>query len=274
MRKLIPILFIVLVVVASGCISVGDQPTEITCVEPEKLVNNTCCFDNDNNGVCDINEKTCPASCDDSKLCTNDYCSLQTNFECRHNTIRPCCGNGECEPSEDSANECPADCKIIKITNFYHSLGGPDYMENETYVFIHTGSNETDKQPYFYLNITADQTKLVNIRSTYNCTDSATNTKIDSITADRVPVVPDFPTEFGYENKFEDKNYVIYTSFYTKEPKSLIEVSELLSSNTTQFKVRIMNKNYKIRSRLTCDFYFYFLEPLKKINKNLKISYI
>jgi hypothetical protein len=273
MRKLILILFIVLVIVASGCISVGDQPADITCVEPEKLVNNTCCFDNDNNGVCDINEKTCPASCDDSKLCTNDYCSLQTNFECRHDIIKPCCGNGECEPNEDVANECPEDCTVVKITNFTHSYFGPDYMENDTYVFIHTGSNETDKKPDFYLNITADKTKFRNIRATYTCTDSATGQNIDSIVTDRVEVIEGYP-QFGYENRFNSAVYTIYSSFYSKELGTKIDVNELDVGKTVEFRLRIFNKNYKVRSKLTCDFNFYFLEPLKHVKKQLKISYI
>jgi hypothetical protein len=179
-----------------------------------------------------------------------------------------------CEPNEDTANECPEDCVVIKMTDFIHSYTGPDYMENDTYVFIHTGSNETDKKPDFYLNITADKVMLDNIRATYNCTDSATGHKIDSITVDRVPVIEDFPTEFGYENKFSSADYDIYTSFYSKELKSAINVVGLDVGKTVEFRIRIMNKNYKIRSKLTCDFDFYIREPQKHLKKKLKISYI
>jgi hypothetical protein len=263
------------IILASGCIAIGDQQAgQPECVSPEKAINGSCCFDSDDNGVCDINEKACPVSCDDSNACTTDHCSVQTSFECRHDTVKPCCGNGECETSEDAANECPQDCTVIKMTGFIHSYTGPDYMENDTYVFIHTGSNETDKKPDFYLNITADKVKLHNIRSTYNCTDSATGHKIDSITVDRVPVVEDFPTEFGYENKFNSADYTIYTTFYSKEMKSTIDVAELGIGKTVEFRIRFLNKNYKVRSKLTCDFDFYFLEPLKHVKKHLKISYI
>lgn len=187
-------LLLVSVILVAGCISIDDQKSQVQCTAPEKSVDGTCCFDNDDNGVCDINEKECPASCDDSDKCTVDSCSLQTGFECKNDEITPCCGNGVCDASEDAANACSDDCVVIKMTDFIHSYSGSDFMENDTYVFIHTGSNETDKKPDFYLNITADKVKLDNIRSTYNCTDSATGHKVDSIIVDMVPVVEDFPT--------------------------------------------------------------------------------
>lgn len=268
------VLLAVSVILASGCIAIGDQQAgQPECISPEKAINGMCCFDNDNNGVCDINEKACPASCDDSNKCTNDYCSLQTSFECRHDNMKPCCGNGECEANEDAANECPEDCTVIKMTDFIHSYTGPDYIENETYVFIHTGSNETDKKPDFYLNVTADKVKLRTISATYNCTDSNTGHKIDSISSDRVEVVEDYP-EFGYEKKFDSVDYTIYTLFYSKELKSAIEISNLDVGKTVEFRISILNKNYKVRSKLTCDFDFYFLEPHKHVKKHLRISYI
>jgi hypothetical protein len=268
------IVLLAVVILTAGCISLDEQPAGPSCTNPEKSIGGACCFDNDNNGVCDINEKECPSSCDDSDTCTNDHCSIQTNFECRHDAIKPCCGNKVCEPSEDAANECPEDCTVIKMTNFMHSYTGPDYMENDTYVFIHTGSNETDKKPDFYLNITADKVKLRTISATYNCTDSTTGHKIDSITADRVPVVEDFPAEFGYEKKLDSADYTIFSSFYSKELKSAIEVNELAIGKTVEFRISILNKNYKVRSKLTCDFDLYTLEPLKHVKKQLKISYI
>ncbi len=272
MRHLIPIMLVFSLIFISGCVSIGDQPA-VGCTSPEKAINGTCCFDNDDNGICDINERSCPASCDDAKVCTRDHCSLQTNFECAHDIIRPCCGNGECDTVEDNANECPQDCTVITMTDFLHFYSGPDYMDNDTFVFIHTGSNETDKKPDFYLNITATKVPLRNIRATYNCTDSATGHKQDSITVDRVEVVEGFP-EFGYENMFNSVDYTIYSSFYSKELRTKIDVSLLEIGKTVEFRMRIFNKNYKVRTKLTCDFDFYFLEPLKHVKKKLKISYI
>lgn len=272
MKNLILPLLLLLIILSAGCITFEDE-TGPNCIDPEKSIGGRCCFDNDDNGVCDIDEKECPESCDDSDPCTNDYCSMQTNFECRHDGITPCCGNGECEPSEELANECPEDCVVIDITDFHHRYGGPDYMEGETFVFIHTGSNETDKKPDFYLNITASDGELKNIRVTYNCTDSQSGHKIDSINVDRVEVVPDYP-QFGYENEYDDDYYTIYTSFYSKELLTNIEVDELPEGDTVEFRISLAKKDYKARSDLTCDFKFYFLEPLKSVVKKLKVSYI
>jgi hypothetical protein len=55
--------------------------------------------------------KACPFSCDDYDKCTNDYCSQETGYECRHDKISPCCGNGVCEDKENYEN-CLADCKV------------------------------------------------------------------------------------------------------------------------------------------------------------------
>jgi len=260
------------IILISGCISIVNEEEKPKCIEPEKFINGTCCFDDNNNGICDINEKVCP-DCDDGDNCTNDYCSKETNYECVHKPITPCCGNHVCEKEEDEANICPEDCVVIKITDFYHSYGGPDYIENDTYVFIHTGSNLTDKKSEFYLNITAKDRKLVNIKATYNCTDSITGRKIDSINVERVELVEGHP-QFGYENVLDSQDYLIYTSFYTPQRVPSIEVKELDLGNTTQYRIRVVKKTYKSRGQLTCDFNFYFLEPKKRVKKTLKLSFI
>ena len=273
MRKFILPFLMISVILVAGCIKFEEEPTGPTCIEPEKSIGGRCCFDEDGNGVCDIDEKECPESCDDSNACTRDHCSFETGFECKHDEIKPCCGNGECEESEDISNACPQDCVVIEMTDFYHRYSGPDYMIGDKFVFIHTGSNETDKKPDFYLNITARDRNLKNIRVTYNCTDSATKHIIDSIDVDRVEVVEGYPT-FGHENKFESDDYTIYTSFYSNELKTRIDVSELLQGNAVEFRIRMFKKDYKVRSDLTCDFDFYFLDPLKHVIKRLEISYI
>ena len=53
----------------------------------------------------------CPVSCDDGNSCTSDYCSEDTNYECRHAVIELCCGNSICEGGEDYTN-CLADCGV------------------------------------------------------------------------------------------------------------------------------------------------------------------
>ncbi len=261
-----------ILVMISGCITIEDESNH-NCIPPEKFIDGVCCFDENNNSICDINERTCPETCDDNNTCTKDYCSPATNYECRHDEIKPCCGNNLCEENEELSNTYPEDCTIIKMTDFIHSFTGPDYMDGDTFVFIHTGSNETDKRPEFYLNISADKFKIKNIRYTYNCTDSATGHKIDSIDATLVEVAPGYPA-FGHENKYDGEDYTIYTSFFSKEMLSSISVGELEEGKTVQFKVRFFKKDYRTRSKLTCDFDFYFLSPLKHVRKQLKISFI
>ena len=82
----------------------------------------------------------CPSSCDDGKPCTRDHCGTDTLFACAHDpldggqpgcsemigscrrfecvhgscediTLASCCGNGNCESSEN-IDSCPADCRL------------------------------------------------------------------------------------------------------------------------------------------------------------------
>lgn len=54
-------------------------------------------------------QKQCP-SCDDNNPCTKDSCSEQTDFECAHEAIIPCCGNSQCEEGENWS-VCQEDCE-------------------------------------------------------------------------------------------------------------------------------------------------------------------
>ena len=54
-------------------------------------------------------EKVCPTSCNDLDVCTNDYCNEDTNYECIHERMVPCCGNDLCEFGEN-CNSCSDDC--------------------------------------------------------------------------------------------------------------------------------------------------------------------
>ena len=54
--------------------------------------------------------KECPSSCDDNNPCTNDFCSIATNYDCLYTPKQMCCGNEICEDGEDNSN-CAEDCK-------------------------------------------------------------------------------------------------------------------------------------------------------------------
>lgn len=99
--------------------------------------------------------KTCPDSCDDFNICTEDICSSKTDHECQHKTIEGpvtgcssnienckqkgcskgectnifvenCCGNNMCETDED-IDSCANDC-LASLTNHFNSAnkGPPD----------------------------------------------------------------------------------------------------------------------------------------------------
>jgi hypothetical protein len=58
--------------------------------------------------------------CEDNNPCTKDSCSEETDYECKHDAIIPCCGNGECEETEDWSAceedcECALDCGACEI---------------------------------------------------------------------------------------------------------------------------------------------------------------
>lgn len=70
----------------------------------------------------------CPDSCDDNNECTEDICSELTGYKCQHNKIVPCCGNFECEASEDY-NDCPIDCKKPSGTDPFAGLSPWEKLE-------------------------------------------------------------------------------------------------------------------------------------------------
>ncbi|MDP2864480.1 MAG: hypothetical protein Q8N73_02405 [bacterium] len=87
----------------------------------------------------------CPESCDDRNPCTQDFCSPETNYQCKYSpiigitegcqglvetckqyqcvesecqivTLANCCGNGECETGEDWET-CSQDCELCDDGN-------------------------------------------------------------------------------------------------------------------------------------------------------------
>ncbi|MDO8480260.1 MAG: hypothetical protein Q7S65_00425 [Nanoarchaeota archaeon] len=54
---------------------------------------------------------TCPLDCDDSILCTSDFCNAETQYLCAHRDLIPCHGNGKCEQGEfPGSDDCPKSC--------------------------------------------------------------------------------------------------------------------------------------------------------------------
>jgi hypothetical protein len=86
----------------------------------------------------------CPESCDDDNKCTDDRCSASTGYQCVHDVISPCCGNGECETGEDYIS-CPFDCEAvtIEIPSSTPSMGIGDIRDNVR-ALSNTPSNAAD----------------------------------------------------------------------------------------------------------------------------------
>lgn len=265
---------LMLVLLISGCI--GDEvppatpdTTQPQCKSPKKMIGEVCCFDDNNNGVCDMDEAGCPASCDDSNACTNDTCSAKTDFKCVHDTIYPCCGNGVCERGEDVYNECPADCEVIDITDFQYT-GTPDYIDGETFVFIHTATAEVDYR-LFKLNITAGSGGMKNIRYTFKC-NSSEHKNLDSINSEPDNVSDEIELKI---NKLDGEHYLIYSNFFLKrDPAYGVDIEELDANEEAQFQFSIDKKEPQKRDDLDCLFKFYFMEPRKLVYKVLRISFI
>ena len=266
---------LLLTVMVSGC--VGEDTAQDTgsaipqCDSPKILIDGVCCFDQNGNFICDMDEEGCPSSCDDGDPCTEDSCSGSTNFKCVHTAIDNCCGNGVCETLEDAQNICPEDCEVINMTEFDYK-GTPDYMEDDTFVFIHTTSAESGSR-IFHLNITSGSTAMKNIKYTFDC-NSTQNSEIDSINSEAHNVTDD-DYVVGKYNMFLDSNYEIYTYFYyTSIPTYRLDMSELDANSRTEFHFKVEKLEPSKRDDLSCLVKFYFTEPRKVVHKLLKISYI
>ncbi len=267
---------LMLVILVSGCI--GGDPNQVTdttgdqggvCNAPKKMIGNICCYDENDNGVCDIEDVGCPSSCDDDNPCTTDSCSADTDFKCVHEAEAPCCGNGDCEPNEEHANICPEDCTVIDISEFAY-MGTPDYMDGSKFVFIHTGSSETE-QRMFYLNISAGPEGMENIRYTFEC-NSSQHEELDSINSEPDNVTDELDIKI---NKLDEENYLVYTNFFLhRSPTYSRDIDELEGNEDASFHFSIKKKFPQKRDELTCLVKLYFMSPRKIIHRWLEISYI
>ena len=263
---------LVFVIYVSGCIAgleqVPEETTSVSCQSPKKVINGVCCFDDNNNGVCDMEDVGCPDTCDDNNSCTNDTCSASTDFKCVHEDIAPCCGNGVCEKSEDLANECPEDCTVLDISDFQLS-NEKAYMDGDKFQFIHTYSS--DPMKYFYLNITADKEVIEDIRYTFQC-NSTQYSNIDSINSEAIELTDEQDQKV---NQYDDGNYLINSNFQMAASGAYSrEVEQLLIGETAYFNFKIEKQDPQKRDDLTCLVSFYFIKPQKVVEKWLKISYI
>ncbi|UCD03085.1 MAG: hypothetical protein JSV63_00405 [Candidatus Aenigmatarchaeota archaeon] len=266
----VPLLMIV-AITTSGCIAedTAPPPTGGQCLAPKKMIGEICCYDQNSNDICDMEEAGCPDSCDDDNACTDDSCSADTDFKCLHEVISPCCGNGVCEKNEEWENVCDDDCEVLDITDFQFA-GTPDYIDEDTFVFIHTGSAESQEREFF-LNITAGISGMRNIRYTFEC-NSTQHEELDSIDSEVTNASDEIEEAI---NKLDTSNYLIYSNFFTKKTATFSRDIDILGGKEkAAYHFRITKKSPQKRDDLTCLTKFYFMEPRKIVHKWLEISYI
>ncbi len=133
MARVLPALFLLLILISSGCTSdTGKtvEQTKLTLYEPkpsqelqpeqskvdaredfEEFESNASV---ENSSVPEETPEPaesmsqCPDSCDD-KTCVTSSCSRQTGYKCVYQPITPCCGNSICDEGE-SHSSCQSDC--------------------------------------------------------------------------------------------------------------------------------------------------------------------
>lgn len=115
--------------------------------------------------------QSCPQSCDDSNICTNDLCGKDTNYKCQNTAIIPCCGNQRCEGGEDFFS-CSSDCEYrlkpvsaihaivpsgVQVVNTKNVIANiidreNNYVDSNTYIHI-PGDDPTNVNSHDYVNI-------------------------------------------------------------------------------------------------------------------------
>lgn len=93
-------------------------------------------------------EKSCPDTCNDNNLCTEDYCSESTGYECVNDIISPCCGNDICENTEtfsscsdDCENPCPDNCDDNNICTTDYCSASTNYVCTHDQIIPCCGNN-------------------------------------------------------------------------------------------------------------------------------------
>jgi len=103
MKKIILISILIVVLLIAGCGGGSDEVSGGAVTDTSKAVVTST-----------TDSPKCP-DCNDNDKCTQDICNEGTNYECAYRVIAPCCGNDECESTENN-DICPADCEKPTIS--------------------------------------------------------------------------------------------------------------------------------------------------------------
>ena len=168
--------------------------------------------------------KQCPSSCDDGNPCTNDLCSVNTNFVCVHNPL-----NNEQRGCSGSAGTCRAyscvngACTIINVTP----------CENATQPATNQTINKTVNATQPVINVTANDT----INKTVNATPQTANKTVNATS--------NLTNNQNVNNKSnaESTDKWIYDSNSTSyQQQSLYARSQPLQTQNDQ-QTQVQNKN-------------------------------
>ncbi|RLJ08805.1 MAG: hypothetical protein DRP13_01955 [Candidatus Aenigmatarchaeota archaeon] len=112
------ILFLVLIIFTSGCVTETGQTIRNTTIKHKSEQQNhiqtpaNTSFQNKTKP-----EPKCPESCDDKNPCTKDVCSEKTRYLCQHYIIKPCCANQTCNQTKTSGNATNKPAKSEQTQN-------------------------------------------------------------------------------------------------------------------------------------------------------------
>lgn len=99
----------------------------------------------------------CPDSCDDGDKCTRDYCSKATNYECKHDKIEPCEGNGICEVGENPflaySLEEAVKTRAVQTTKLNYKLDCPETCSDNDDTTIDYYNVTLQKCIHFFKNV-------------------------------------------------------------------------------------------------------------------------
>jgi hypothetical protein len=171
-----------ILVAISGCVQ-NTQPG-IVCNKPYIRHGEDCCLDQNDNSICDDDETqaqqpgepgqpgqpgVCPEDCNDFDPCTRDYCTAATNYECRHDSLASCCGNGVCDKAEDCM-QCRTDCGICFTIGGLSTQNGKESPENY-FTFRNSELKISAYGPVASIKTTVSngKTQIKNISFSYQC---------------------------------------------------------------------------------------------------------
>lgn len=190
MRKLFFVLVILSVLIISGCVE-SNGVSNVKYSQPEYTP-----------------PPSCPTSCDDSDNCTRDYCSKDTDYNCTHQVVKPCCGDGVCEAGEPiSCQDCKYNFKtkpdfVIYVGDIFTNWSSADKGQLESIVLTLTTNTDRIIQPLIGMEIKSSLGDKLVINKTGVAIDSNEFVKPGEYTTFNIIEPVNFSAKTAYTVKF------------------------------------------------------------------------